>query len=55
MRRNDEQLVAMTPRQAQLLLDMAQRTEPISLDEAITRMRLISVLARADDAIESKP
>jgi hypothetical protein len=50
MRRNDEQLVAMTPRQAQLLLDMAQRTDPISLDEAITRMHLISVLARAEDA-----
>jgi hypothetical protein len=47
MRRNDERLVAMTPRQAQLLLAMAHRTEPISLDEAITRLHLISVLARA--------
>jgi hypothetical protein len=54
MRRHDEQLVAMTPRQAQLLLDMAQRTEPISLDETTTRMHLISVLARADDVVESK-
>jgi hypothetical protein len=54
MRRNDQQLVAMTPRQAQLLLDMVQRTEPISLDEAVTRMHLISVLARADDAIETR-
>jgi len=47
---NDQQLVAMTPRQAQLLLDMVQRTEPISLDEAIQQLHLISVLAFADDA-----
>jgi len=47
---NDEQFVLMSPEDATNLLDMSQRTEPISLDEAIQQLHLISVLARAEDA-----
>jgi len=55
MNYNNEQFVVMTPRQAQLLLDMVQRTKPISLDEAIKQLRLMAALKSADDAAETSP
>ena len=51
MRRNDEQLVVMTPADAQRLLAMSQRTQPIDISEALTQLRLMSLLARASDAV----
>lgn len=50
MRRNDEQFVVMTPEDAARLLAMSERTQPISLDEAITQLRLMSLLARVSVA-----
>lgn len=54
MKRNDEQLVVMTPADAARLLVMAQRTDPIDISEALTICRLASLIDRIANEAERR-
>jgi hypothetical protein len=51
---HEEAIVLMSPEDAARLLAMSERTEPISLAEACTQLRLRSLIERANQMIETK-
>jgi hypothetical protein len=51
---HDEAIVLMPPEAAKLLLAMSERTEPISLAEACTQLRLRSLIERANNMSQVK-
>jgi len=50
----DEAIVVMSPEDAARLLAMSERTEPISLAEACTQLRLRSLVERANKMLQAK-
>lgn len=50
----DEAIVLMSPEDAQRLLEMSERTQPVSLAEAITQLRLRSLIERANNMSQAK-